>query len=129
MQLVRLSSVLFIFSIECSLTLVNLHTVLEGVEDWWRLAFWMNIPNAKLNEIDTTYQTDVEKKNAVLLVYLHQHPAPSWRGVAFVLYRMDSGQVEYHEQLKKLYSRGYITGNDIDISYIVMPNSINSMTW
>ena len=45
------------------------------------------------------------EKESMLEEWLQNHPAPSWKLVAWALYRMDVGQLTEHSVLKQLYGK------------------------
>ena len=59
------------------------------------------MPEVKLNEIESQFSTDGERKAAVS-VYLTEHPQPTWDHVSDYLYRLSDG--EYHSVLDRLQS-------------------------
>ena len=74
-----------------TLTINNLRLVTASLKDWYGLGFnrgSMDIPTVVCNEIrdSTAYQTEGEKKEALLLYYLHTMPMASWRSIAGALY-------------------------------------------
>ena len=77
-----------------TLTSNNLLQALASVHDWYHLGWGgyggggLGVPRAVCNEIrrSADYQTEEEKKKAMLLYYLHTVPQPSWQTVAGALY-------------------------------------------
>ena len=80
-----------------TLTINNLRLVMASVKNWYDLGlsigvlFWgggLHVPVAVCNEImaSTAYQTEEEKKEALLLYYLHTMPMASWQDVAGALH-------------------------------------------
>ena len=74
-----------------TLTIYNLSIVMASIKDWYNLGQsdgGLCIPFAVRNEIrtSTAYQTEKEKKMALLLYYLHNVPTASWQSVAGALY-------------------------------------------
>ena len=79
-----------------TLTSNNLLQALTSVHDWYHLGRGggyggLGVPHFVCNEIrdSADYQTEEEKKEAMLLYYLHTVPQPSWQTVAGVLYRRE----------------------------------------
>ena len=69
----------------------NLHRLTASVKDWRDLGNYdsgLGVPHAVLNEISTAYQTEEEKKEALLLYFLHNVPMASWQRVAGALHWM-----------------------------------------
>ena len=48
-------------------------------------------------------------KEDMLQEWLQNHPAPSWRAVAWALYRFRGGRLTEHQVLKQLYGK-HVTG-------------------
>ena len=74
-----------------TLTIDNLRLVTASVEDWYflgRYAGGLDVPRAVCDEIknNTAYQTEEEKKEALLLYYLRTMPMASWPSVAGALH-------------------------------------------
>ena len=62
----------------------------------------INVPDSKLEEIESQFSTDGERKAAVFNVYLTEHPQPTWDHVSDILYQLSDGQ--YHSVLDRLQS-------------------------
>ena len=74
-----------------TLTIKNLHLVTASIENWYDLGRYNSglcVPAAVRNEIrdNTTYQTEEDKKDALLLYYLLTVPRASWPSVAGALH-------------------------------------------
>ena len=74
-----------------TLTIDNLRLVTASVEDWYDLGLYiggLGVPDAVRDDIrpNTAYQTEEEKKEALLLYYLHTMPMASWASVAGALH-------------------------------------------
>ena len=74
-----------------TLTINNLRLVMASVKNWYGLGPYqggLGVPAAVCNEIraSTAYQTEEEKKEALLLYYLHIMPMTSWQNVAGALH-------------------------------------------
>ena len=79
-----------------TLTINNLCLVTKSVENWYRLGRYaggLDVPRAVCDEIrdSTAYQTDEERKEALLLYYLNTVPMASWPSVA--------GALHYNEEM------------------------------
>ena len=86
---------------DSTLTLRNLTTALKDVKDWSRLGVWLDIPKSKC-DVMTGIESMVEE-------WLQNHPAPSWKLVAWALYRSGYGHLTEHNVLKQLYGK-HVTG-------------------
>ena len=74
-----------------TLTINNLRLVTASVKDWYHLGRCiggLGVPVAMCNDIrsNTAYKTEQEKKEALLLYYLHTVPMASWPRVAGALH-------------------------------------------
>ena len=91
---------------EPSLTLDNLTSVLDGVEDMdgvGGVVLFLQIPYSKQHELQQQYDGR-ELKRAYATFYLTRHPAPSWRIVALALWQArEHGALEV---VQKLYLKG-----------------------
>ena len=70
--------------------------------EWKPFGRDIDVPDSKLNEIQSQFSTDGERKGAVFSVYLTEHPQPTWEHVSDVLYRFSG--VQYHSVLDRLQS-------------------------
>ena len=77
-----------------TLTINNLRLVMASVKNWYGLGGLYDgglcVPVAVRDEISdsTAYQTEEEKKEALLLYYLDTMPMASWQNVAGALHSM-----------------------------------------
>ena len=74
-----------------TLTINNLRLVMASVKNWYGLGWQpggLCVPLAVCDEIraSTAYQTEEEKKEALLLYYLRTMPMASWHNVAGALH-------------------------------------------
>ena len=91
---------LFYFSCsDSTLTLQNLLTLLKSVSDWSWLGQLLDVPASR--------RSMMTGKESMLEEWLKNHPAPSWKVVAWALYRR-RGFTE-HNVLKQLYGK-HVTG-------------------
>ena len=77
-----------------TLNINNLRHVTASVENWYDLGHYyvaLGVPEAVCEEIrtNTAYTTEEEKKEALLLYYLHNVPMASWPSVVGALHRME----------------------------------------
>ena len=88
---------------EPSLTLDNLTSVLDGVENMDRVATWLQIPQSKQDELRRQYDRQ-QIKRALSAYFMSHHPAPSWLIVADALWMTKNhGALEV---VQKLYFKG-----------------------
>ena len=103
-NIVSLMLFVFLHNLSCSdstLTVQHLRSVLQGVADWMGLGECLGVPWSRLNMMTG--------KESMLEEWLQNHPAPSWKLVAWALYRINSGQFTAHSSLKQLYGK-HVTG-------------------
>ena len=81
------------------LNMKNLLSALQPVTDWDLLGIFLNIPKSRRDEITG--------KEDMLQEWLLLHPCPSWKLIAWALYRTQRGTE--HRVLKQLYGK-YVTG-------------------
>ena len=98
-----------LFFLEPSLSLTNLTTLMENVNDrmfsqWWFIGLWLNIPQSKLNAIKNQYSSPDQCSRACWDLYITDHPSPSWKRVAHALYLGDC--LEELEVVQKKYLKG-----------------------
>ena len=98
-----------LFFLEPSLSLTNLTTLMENVNDgfsgqWWWIGAWLNIPESKLNAIDRQHSSPDQRSRACWDLYITGHPSALWRGVAYALYMRDC--LEELEVVQKKYLKG-----------------------
>ena len=60
------------------------------------------MPQSTLDEIQSQFLTDGERKTEVLRVCSTEHPQPTWEQVSDVLYRLDYGK--HHSILERVQS-------------------------
>ena len=101
--------------LEPSLSLTNLTTLLENVNQgfnrgWWSIGIWLNIPPPKLNTIDDQYSSSDQRSRACWDLYITDHPSPTWKRVAYALYMWDC--LEKLEVVQKKYLKGEYNFND-----------------
>ena len=74
-----------------TLTINNLRLVTASVKNWYDLGQYtggLNVPTAVCDDItnNTAYKTEEQKKEALLLYYLHTMPMALWPSVAGALH-------------------------------------------
>ena len=92
-----------------TLTTDNLMEVVKEVEHRWEdLGLWLGVPDSKREEIiDSLYQSDHHRMEAVVDYYVRYYPTPSWKGVAGALRGMD-----LDDQAEEITAK-YIKGTDV----------------
>ena len=95
-----------VFLLEPSLSLTNLTTLLENVNVglWWGIGNWLNIPQSKLSAIEGQHSSPDQRSRTCWDLYVSEHPSPSWKGVAYALYREDC--LKEFEVVQKKYLKG-----------------------
>ena len=89
--------------VEPSLTLGNLTSVLDSVQDLDYVATWLQIPSSKQDELKQQYDRR-EVKRGYTVYFVTQHPSPSWMIVALaLLVTREHGALEV---VQKLYLKG-----------------------
>ena len=101
-------------SLEPSLTLRNILSVCEGVTGWRGLGLRLNVPDSKCDDIHRRHQTDSERLEAVVKEWCAHHPAPSWKGLAWALYK--KGKLR---ALRRLYGK-YLLGMSCDLMSVAV---------
>ena len=98
-----------------SLTLSNLTSALDSLPDiqWQLFGVEMDVPGSTLDDMESQFQTDRERKIEVLRVISTEHPQPTWEQVADVLYQMKDG--ECHSVLERMQSQ-FPTGEPLSLS-------------
>ena len=90
---------------DSTLTVRNLLSALQNVAEWRWLGVWLDVPKSRRDVMSG--------KESMLEEWLQNHPAPSWKLVAWALYKRGDGQVTgvvtEHNVLKQLYGK-HVTG-------------------
>ena len=96
---------LFMFSLtDPSLNLTNLTKLLEDVEDLNYVSGALEIPDSVYDSIINQHSSMSQHKEACWEWYLNNHPSPSWRYIASILYNFNEHGVL--EVLKSQYLKG-----------------------
>ena len=69
----------------------------------------MDVPYSKRDEM--------ADKEPMVEEWLENHPAPSWEGLSWALYRRGDGRIHEHSILKQLYEK-HITGISMFVKII-----------
>ena len=67
----------------------SLYDVLEEVEELDKIGYYLNIPRSKQEDIKSRYSGDNQRKH-IIKEFINNHPAPSWRLVAEMLYKINT---------------------------------------
>ena len=89
---------------DSSLILANLTQLLEDVKDWSNIGYGLDIPKSVRDSIRKRLSIESQRKKACWEWYLSNHPSPTWKGVANVLYW--NREHEALEVLKSQYFKG-----------------------
>ena len=46
---------------------------------------WLDLPESEVDNIKSSYDSPMQRKEAYLDLYVHQHPCPSWARIARIL--------------------------------------------
>ena len=87
-----------LFCPDSTLTVPHLLSALQSVADWDGLGWWLGVPPSRRTG-----------KESMLEEWLRNHPAISWKLVAWALYRSYEDRLAEHSVLKQLY-RKHISG-------------------
>ena len=90
-----------------TLTTDNLLEVVKGVEDWEHLVYELGVRGSKIREINSHYQSNHHKMEAMLDHYVRHYPTPSWKEVAEALH-----VVKLHQQADEVTAK-YVKGMDV----------------
>ena len=110
--------VTFVFySLDLTLNLMNLESVLSGVTKWFQddsyynLSGNLKVPGSVGKGIQQQTSDATQQKKTLLERWLRDHPAPSWAVVAEALYQgVEHGVLE---QVKKMYITGMLGWQDV----------------
>ena len=91
-------------STEPTISLRTITSVMSGVQDMDRVAYWLQIPPSKQTEIQQQYDSVPLRKQAYMEYWLAHHPAPSWKVIAISLWV--TGELAALEMVQKLYFKG-----------------------
>ena len=99
---------LHLLLLEPTLTLSNVAEAVKLVKDSkWDISgfpFYLNIPRSKREEIHSLYRDVSQRKRAFLKHFLEDYPCPSWKLIAYAVYRV--GEFEALEVIQRDYFKG-----------------------
>ena len=96
-----------LISTDPSLTIENVIRAISGMKNWHRFGWWIDVPLSKRDTIKKEIPNLEDQVNALIREWLSNHPAPSWRLLAWALLRRR--EAPEHNMLKNLYGN-YIPG-------------------
>ena len=73
---------------------------------WWDFGVKLEVPKSKLNQIESQFISDEERKDEGIRIHHTQHPHPTWEHVSDVLYLCGGfyDDQQYHNVLDRLQS-------------------------
>ena len=77
----------------------------EKVDD---LEKCLDLPQSERDKIMKNYHSPTQRKEAYLDVYVHQHPCPSWREIAYVLRSRQFSLRQRADLVENTYVKGII---------------------
>ena len=92
---------------DVSLKMENLKRAIQGMKNWYRFGWWLDVPRSKRDEIKKSISALEDQREALLQEWLEHHPCPNWRLFAWALLRRQ--EAPEHEMLMQLYGN-YIPG-------------------
>ena len=60
--------------------------------DWLGDEYRLGLPESEVDNIKSSYDSPMQRKEAYLDLYVHQHPCPSWADIANILRFLDLDQ-------------------------------------
>lgn len=110
----------FCFPLDATLTLSNLSTAVNAVDDWRALGWQLGVPLSRLDQLRQQASDSVTGKQMMLHEWLTSHPAPSWDIVTEALYQGGFSYPWWHSilmEVKKRYGRGESSHTGIPLCY------------
>ena len=92
--------------LDVTLTDSNILSAVDTITKWDEFGYRLRVPTFKRNKIRSQYQTDLERKKAIIEEFVLHHPAPNWKEIALALYRM-----KHHDLLENIYDKKFLIGN------------------
>ena len=65
---------------------------------------WLSLPPSKMNEIQRSFQSPTRQRDAILDLYVSDHPYPMWKTITAVLRR--AGLVSQADVVESTYVQG-----------------------
>ena len=88
---------------DLTITVEKLLELLEVVGDD-NIGNWLDLPQSKVDEIETTYNSPFQKREVYLDLYATYHPCPSWKRVAVSLRSI--GLFRQADEVESTYVQG-----------------------
>ena len=73
----------------------------------------LGLPESEVDDIKSSYDSPMQRKEAYLDLYVHQHPCPSWADIARTL-----GELDLHQQAD-FVENTYVKGTQDTSSSVV----------
>ena len=109
--------------LDATLTVSNLCDALDKVSEWDTLGRHLNVPESKRRAIKRQCSNDSDRKHAVIVEFINNHPAPSWRIVTEFLHKAQfkgsDGKYQYgkYNETLQIVTQEYITNGKKMSSY------------
>ena len=90
---------------------------------------WMvDIPEATVRTIRSSSGDDFQRRRRCWEVYLNDHPAPSWKQVAYILFCPNIGEeeIDYLEELEMVQKK-YLRGESAVVTCVIIALLLVSM--
>ena len=96
---------------------------------WREFGLELFVPQSKLDQIESKFTSDEERKDEIIRTYHTQHPHPTWDHVSDILYLCGGffNDQQYHNVLDRLQSK-YPTGECLSLQlHLGIPTTILSL--
>ena len=68
--------------------------------------YYLDLPQSEIDRIQKDYQSPIQRKEAYLDLYVHQHPYPVWREIAGVLRSREVNLRQQADLVENTYVKG-----------------------
>ena len=120
--IIQCSYVLLCLSSDPTLTTENVTEVIKGV-DYYSLDVVLEVSDVKRREIDHQYQSEEQRREALVAHAIHTHPCFSWKRLSAGLQRY-----RYHDAAAEV-TRKYVKGQSVIYfltkNYMYMDSSVS----
>ena len=110
------------FSTDLTITTNRLMELFQSEDDPDDFVELLGLPHSAVVEIQRSFQTASQRKEAYLDAYAHQHPCPSWRKVVEVLEWCELDQEA--SEVENAYVQG-MNGVDHDTTQLIKSSNEN----